>query len=126
ALVFAVLTVIERATDHWFVGFYIFDVHVLGAGALGRLLPTVFLGALSLLTIGGVFGASWMRFGARGPQMIAVVFVLVLVAGLILIIPMAADIMATFQIWWLAVAAGVVIVASAVGTWLLLRSAIVR
>ncbi len=126
ALVFATLTVIELATDHWFVGFYIFDVHVLGAGNLGRLLPIVFLGVLSLLTIGGVFGASWIRFGTRGPQIIAVALVIILAVSLILIMPMAADIIAAFKLWWLAVAAGAVIIASTVGTWLQLRSAIVR
>lgn len=126
ALVFAALTLIELATDHWFVGFYIFDVHVLGAGNLGRLLPIVFLGVLSLLTIGGVFGASWMRFGARGPQIIATALVVTLAISLILIMPMAATIIEAFQLWWLAIAAAVVITASAVGTWLLLRNAIVR
>lgn len=126
ALVFGVLTLIELATDHWFAGFYVFDVVVLGAGDLGRLLPIVFLGTLSMLTIGGVFGASWVRFGARGPQLLAVGVVVVLVIALIALMPAAADILAAFELWWLAVAAVVVIVLSAIGTWLLLRSATVR
>ena len=126
ALVFAALALIEIATDHWFAGFYIFDIYVLGAGDLSLLLPIVFLGVLSMLTIGGVFGASWMRFGALGPQLIAVAVAVVLVGTLIVIMPSAAEIIAAFQLWWLAVAAGIVIIASAIGTWLLLRSAIVR
>lgn len=125
-LVFAVLTLIEIATDHWFVGFYIFDIYLLGAGDLGRLLPMVFLGVLSLLTIGGVFGASWLRFGTRGPQLIAVGVVIVLVVAVIVILPAAAQIIADFQLWWLAVVAGAAIAVSSIGTWLLLRSAIVR
>ena len=126
ALVFAALTIIEIATDHWFAGFYIFDIYVLGAGDLGLLLPIVFLGVLSMLTIGGVFGASWMRFGARGPQLIGMSTAIVLVIALIVMIPAAEDIIAAFELWWLAVAAAVVIAVSAIGTWLLLRSASVR
>lgn len=34
------------------------------------LVPIVFLSGLSMFTIGGVFGASWIRFGARGPQFV--------------------------------------------------------
>ncbi len=126
AAVFAVLLTIETATDHWFVGFYIFDVYVLGAGDLGRLLPIVFLGTLSMLTIGGVFGASWLRFGARGPQLLGVGVGILLVLALIVLIPSATDILAAFELWWLAVAAVVVIILSSVGMWRLLRTAIVR
>lgn len=124
--VLAVLTLIEIATHHWFVGFYIFDIYVLGAGDLGRLIPIVFLGVLTLLTVGGVFGASWVSLGARGPQLIAVGVVVVVVVGLIVIMPYLADILAGFELWWLAVAAVVLIALSTLGTWLLLRSAIVR
>ncbi|GGE93283.1 hypothetical protein [Mycetocola zhadangensis] len=126
AFVFAVLTTIEIATDHWFAGFYVFDVYVLGAGDLSRLLPTVFLGTLSMLTIGGVFGAAWLRFGARGPQVIGVGVGLVLVLALIVLIPSAAEILGRFELWWLAVTAAVVIALSSAGMWSLLRSAIVR
>jgi hypothetical protein len=126
AAVFAVLMTIEVATGHWFSDFYVFDVYVLGAGDLGRLLPVVFLGALTMLTLGGVFGAAWLRFGARGPQLIGVSLGLVLVLALIVLIPSAADILSAFQLWWLAVAALVVISLSSIGTWRLLRTAIVR
>lgn len=126
AAVFAALTALELLTDHWFVGFYIFDIHALGAGNLGRLLIVVILGVLTALTVGGVFGASWVRFGARGPQFIAVGVVLAIAIVLIILIPQAATILAGFQDWWLAVAAGIVIVIAATGTWLLLRPASVR
>jgi hypothetical protein len=126
AVVFAVLMTIEVATEHWFSEFYVFDVYMLGAGDLGRLLPIVFLGTLSLLTIGGVFGAAWLRFGARGPQLISACVGILLVLALIVLIPSAEDILAAFKLWWLAVAAVAVIVLSSVGTWRLLRTAIVR
>lgn len=126
ALIFAVLNAIELATGHWFAGFYIFDISVLGAGDTGRLLLIVFLGVLTALTVGGVFGASWVRFGGRGPQFIAVGVILVLGIALLIVIPYVGTIFASFQLWWLAVAAGVVIVVSTVGTWLLLHAATVR
>jgi hypothetical protein len=126
AVILAVLAAIEVATGHWFTGFYIFDVYVLGAGDIGRLLTIVFLGVLAALTVGGVFGAAWIRFGARGPQLIAVGVGLVLAIVLIVVVPEAASIVEAFRLWWLAALAGVVIVAAAVGSWLLLRPAIVR
>ena len=125
-VVLALLTAIELATDHWFAGFYIFDVYILGAGDLLRLVPIVFLGVLTALTVGGVFAASWVRFAARGPQLIAAGVVLVIVAALIVVVPAMSEIAAAFQPWWLAAAAGLVIVVSSVGSWLLLRPAIVR
>lgn len=126
AIILAVLCLIEIATNHWFVGFYIFDIYVLGAGNIGRLLLIVFLGTLFSLTIGGVFGASWMRFGVRGPQFIAIGLIVTLAVIAMIFVPEAAAIAANFQMWWLAVVAGVVILLSSLGTWLLLRSAIVR
>ncbi len=125
-LVFAVLTLIELATNHWFSHFYIFDIAVLGSGDLTRLIPIVFLGTLSMLTVGGVFGASWVRMGARGPQLIGASVAIVIIVALIIILPSAPAIIAVFELWWLAVLAAVVITLSSIGTWLLLRSATVR
>ena len=124
--IMTVLTLIELATDHWFSNFYIFDIAVLGAGDLTRLIPIVFLSTLSMLTIGGVFGASWIRFGGRGPQLIGVGIAIVIIVALILILPAAPAIIAAFQLWWLAVLAAVVILLSSIGMWLVLRTAIVR
>lgn len=126
ALALALLTTLELATNHWFAGFYVFDIYVLGAGDLGRLLPIVFLATLSMLCLGGVFGASWIRFGARGPQMIGIGTAIVLIVALIIVIPSAPAILAAFKLWWLAVAAVIAIIISALGTWKLLRTAIVR
>lgn len=124
--VFAVLTTLELVTNHWFAGFYVFDIYVLGAGNFGLLIPIVFLATLSLLTIGGVFGASWIRFGARGPQLIGIGTAVVVIVALIIAVPSAGAIFAAFQLWWLAVLAAVVIALSSIGTWLMLRTAIVR
>lgn len=126
AAVFVVLNGIELLTNHWFAGFYIFDIYVLGGGDWLRLISIVFLGVLTSLTIGGVFSAAWVRFGARGPQFIAVGLIIVIVVALIIIVPSMGSIVANFQLWWLAVTAGVTIVLSCLGTWLLLRPAMVR
>ena len=123
---FAVLLVLELATGHWFAGFYIYDVYVLGAGDPGRLLAIVFLGVLTSLTVGGVFAASWVRFGSRGPQVIGAGLVLAVVVGLIVLLPAVATIAAAFQLWWLAVGALGIAVLASTSTWLLLRPAIVR
>ncbi|ACZ29454.1 hypothetical protein Xcel_0415 [Xylanimonas cellulosilytica DSM 15894] len=126
AVVFLVLSVVELATNHWFVGFYVFDIHALGAGDPGRLLPTVFLGVLSFLAVGAVFAAAWVRFGPRGPQLLGLGVFVTLGIGLAVIIPDIAGIAAAFELWWLAIAAGAVVVLASLGTWLLLRSAVIR
>lgn len=125
-IVFTILVMIEIATNHWFTGFYVFDINVLGAGNLAYLIPIVFLTSLSMLTIGGVFGASWVRLGARGPQLLAASIAIVIIVAAIIILPSAEAIFAAFELWWLAVIAAVSIALSSVGTWLMLRSAIVR
>jgi hypothetical protein len=126
AAILAVLNLIEIATHHWFVGFYIFDVYILGAGNTGKLLLIVFLGVLAVLTIGEVFASAWVRFGAPGPQILAVGVILAVGIVALIIVPQATEIGAAFQSWWLAIAAGGAIALSASGTWLLLRPAVVR
>jgi hypothetical protein len=126
AIILGALNVLEIATNHWFAGFYIFDIYVLGGGDTLRLLLIVFLGVLTTLTIGGVFAASWVRFGAIGPQLIAGGTVLVIAVLAIILVPEAATIAESFQLWWLAIIAAAAITLSAIGTWLLLRPAIVR
>jgi hypothetical protein len=124
--VIAVLAAIEIATDHWFADFYIFDVYVLGAGDFGKLIPIVFLGILTLFAIAGLFSASWLRLGSRGPIALALLVVLVIVGVLLVLIPSAATLLEGFQLWWLAVMAIAIVIVSATGTWLFLRSATVR
>ncbi len=126
AIVFAAMLMLELLTNHWFAGFYIFDIYILGAGDVGLLVPIVFLSTLFLLTVGGVFGASWVRFGSRGPLAIGIGVGLVIVLALIIVIPQGPAILAAFELWWLAVAAVVAVLASSLGTWALLRSATVR
>ncbi len=126
AVVFLALDLIEVATNHWFFGFYAFDIYVLGAGDPWRMLAIVFLGVFAFLAIGAVFGASWVRFGVRGPQLLAIGLVIALGLGIAIIVPDFGEIIAAFQLWWLAVAAGVIIALASLGTWLFLRSAVIR
>ena len=126
AVVFLALDLIEIATNHWFIGFYVFDIFVLGAGDPWRLLAIVFLGVLAFLAIGAVFAAAWVRFGVRGPQLLAIGLVVVLGLGIAILVPEFAAIFAAFQLWWLAIAAAAVIVLASLGTWLFLRSAVIR
>ena len=123
---FAVLLVAELVTDHWFVGFHIFDVNLLGAGEMTRLIPTVFFGALTMLAIGGVFAASWVRYGPRGPIALGAGVTVLLTIALSVAMPWLGEIAAASALWWLVVAAvGAIAIANS-GMWLMLRSASVR
>ena len=126
ALVIAALTLLELATNHWFVGFYLFDIYVLGTGNIPVLLLIVFLGSLTSLTLGGVFAAAWVRFGTNGPRTLGIALGLIIAIGALLIVPAWPDLHASFQLWWLAVAAVVVIAGSSIASWAFLRSATVR
>jgi len=126
AIVLAVLTMVEIATNHWFSGFYIFDIYILGTGNIPRLLIIVFLGALTSLTLGGVFGAAWVRFGNNGPRTLGIAMGLIVAVVALLVVPALPDLMDAFQLWWLAVAAVVIIAASSTASWAFLRSATVR
>lgn len=124
--ILSVLSSLEIATNHWFAGFYIFDIFVLGGGDTERLLIIVFSGVFATLTIGGTFAAAWIRVGALGPQLIAGGTIAALAIIAIIFVPQTAAIAAALQLWWLGIVALALIVAAATGTWLLLRSATVR
>ncbi|SIS14106.1 hypothetical protein [Microbacterium sp. RURRCA19A] len=117
-----VLLAIELATGHWFFDIYMTDVWILGAGNPLQLAVTAFLGTLFVLSVGGAFAASWVRFGALGPMTLAAVSVISLGIVAIFLIPLAA----LFQPWWIALAAGVVIVLAVLAQYLFLRRASVR
>ena len=117
-----VLLGIELATGHWFFHIYMTDVWLLGAGNPFQLAATSFLATLAVLSVGGLFSAAWVRFGALGPIALAAVLVLILGFTAILVIPFAAD----AQPWWAALAAGIAIAAAVLGQYAPLRRASVR
>jgi hypothetical protein len=110
--VFVALLGIELVTDHWFGGFYVFDVDLLGAGDPVR--------------FGSVFGASWLRFGPRGPLAISLGTALVLAGGVLLAVPSFGALAEAFRPWWVAVAAVALIALSIGGTFAFLRRASAR
>ena len=113
----AALLALEILTGHWFGGFYVFDVNVLGAGDLG---------ALVAQTAGGVFGAAWLRFGPRGPLGISIGVVLVLAVALLASGPSLPTVFANYQSWWSALTAALLAAAAIAGTYAFLRRASVR
>lgn len=122
----SLLLLIELATNHWFIGAYVFDVHVIGGGRLQYLVPIVFLAALTLFSIGGAFGASWLRLGSKGPLLIGGGMLIVILLALLALAPALPQIVAAFEAWWLAVLAGVLTVLAVIAEYAFLRRAAVR
>jgi hypothetical protein len=117
---------LELLTDGWFIG-----VHVLRSGLTGDGNPFVLggamlLGVLMAMSIGGLFGAAWVRFGARGPVGIAIGSTALLVVVLLALSPIAASVrpvVDAIQPWWVAV---LVTAVALIGQYLFLRRASVR
>jgi hypothetical protein len=126
AAITAVVFLIEIATNHWFVGFYLTDVYILGAGDLGLLLAIQFLTVLTSLSVGAAFAAVWVRFGNRGTTVMSLGLGIVLAATLVILVPYIPRIAESFELWWLAVAAVVIIALSALAEYACLRRASVR
>jgi hypothetical protein len=126
AVAAVVLLGIETATHGWFIGARTLSPVPLGSGDPVLLGGVMLLATLTALSVGGVFGSSYVRFGARGPLVLSLGLAALAVVLLLLLVPQAAAIAATFRPWWLAVGGAVVIGLSAVGQYLLLRRASVR
>lgn len=126
AVIMSLLLIVELATDHWFYGVYALDVYGLGAGNVGVLALTVFLGTFAALTIGGAFGAVWVRYGSKGPTIVALVLALLLATTLLILAPYLGDIIATLSGAAVALAAIVIALVALAGTWLCMRHASVR
>lgn len=126
ALLLLALLGLELATGHWFSSSYVLDTYVLGAGNPLVLLITGFLGVLLCLTVGGVFGAVWVRFGPRGPAMVGLGLGLVLALALLFLAPDLANIVTSITGAGVALAACVIMVVSLAATWFAMRRASVR
>lgn len=117
---------LELATGGWFVGAKVLSDSTLGGGNGLVLLTVMFLSALVALAAGGAFGASWVRFGARGPLALGLG---IGAAGILTLVAVGPDLVRigrAFEPWWLAVAAAVAITVATVGEYVLLRRASVR
>lgn len=121
-----VLLGLEFVTRGWFIGMKVLASAPLGHGSPLLLAGVLFLGALTALMVGGVFGASWVRFGTWGPLGLATG---VLLAGVLAVLLLgraastAADVFGPSRVGWIGSA---VIGLSVVGEYCFLRRASVR
>ncbi len=102
AAILSLLLVLEKATDHWFLNAYALDVTVLGSGNWVPFLLIVTAGTLSMQAVGAMFGASWLRFGSRGPLLIAAAMVVLLVGAILIVIPRWGALASAFTVGWAA------------------------
>ncbi|MFC4224828.1 hypothetical protein [Lysinibacter cavernae] len=98
--IMTVLLALEKLTDHWFANIYAIDVYVLGAGDFGLLIPITFFATLACLSIGGAFGAVYVRFRNKGPIVMGLSIGIVLAAAALLLVPYFGDIVESFNRWW--------------------------
>lgn len=126
ALVMLALLGIELATNHWFVGLYVLDIYAFGSGNPLQLFLTAFLGTFAMLSIGGVFGAVWVRFGAKGPTVLGLALGLAVAIAFLIAVPYLGDIFASITgATMAAVGVGIALLA-VLGTWLCMRRTAVR
>lgn len=121
-----VLLLIELATGHWFFNIYILDNYALGSGNPLQLVVTAFLGTFALTSIGGVFGAVWVRYGSKGPAVLGVALLLLLAALVLILVPYFGEIFAAItggMLAWFGIAISLLAV---LGTWLSMRHTPVR
>lgn len=126
AIVLVILLGIELATDHWFMSVYVLDVYALGAGNPWVLFASAFLGVLFCLTIGGFFGAIWVRFGAKGPAVVGLALGVVLAVALLILAPQLAELIAAVTREGLALTVLGILVVALGCTWVAMRRASVR
>lgn len=117
---------IEIATNHWFMNAPVFDVNALGSGNVLAVGATVFTLVFFSLTLGGLFGALYVKARSRGPLILAIALGLSLVLLVVILAPNLADIVQSLTRWSiLATALGLSVVAVA-GEYFALRTASVR
>ena len=126
AVLLLVLLGVELVTNHWFLGIYVLDTYVLGEGNPAILFGAAFVGTLFFLTIGGVFGAVWVRFGPKGPLIMGLALGLVLALTLLAIAPRLGEIFAGLSFGWVGLVSVVIMLVALIGTWFAMRRASVR
>lgn len=126
ALIMLVLLGVELVTGHWVFGVYALDTHWFGAGDPWTLFTTAFLGTFVCTSIGGLFGAVWVRYGSRGPTVLGLALALALAVLILVYAPQFAQIAAAVTRPVLAAVAIGIALLSVLGTWLAMRSAAVR
>lgn len=126
ALLLLALLGLELLTNHWFASIYVLDVYALGAGNGLVLVASAFVAVLLCLTIGGFFGAIWVRFGAKGPAIAGLALGLVIAVLVLVFAPQLGEIFAAITRPAIAGVSLAVLVLAMLGTWLAMRRAAVR
>lgn len=126
AAVGLVLLGVEKLTDHWFVQAYVMDSALLGNGNPVKLVATIFVLTFTMLSIGGVFGAVFVKAGAKGPLILGIIFALVLALVVLLSIPYISTIFAGNVMAKLLIGGLLIALIANLGTYLGLRTASVR
>lgn len=125
-VIMTVLLALEKLTNHWFANIYAVDVYVLGSGDFGLLIPIAFFATLACLSIGGAFGAVYVRYRNRGPVVMGLSIGIVLAVAALILVPYFGDIAEGFNRWWGFLLAVVICGASLLGMRLALGRASVR
>jgi len=126
AVVAVVLYWIEKLTGHWGVGAYVFDTNGVGSGNELQVFATVFAIAFIALCVGGAFGAVFLRFGPKGPIIVAIGLVILFALLLLATLPWLSHNFTSITRWdYLAVALGLAVVAM-LGLYGALRRTMVR
>jgi hypothetical protein len=126
AVVAVLLLGLEHLTGGWFIGARALGTELLGDGNPAVLGGLMLLTVLTALSVGGVFAAAWVRFGARGPLVLTLALAALGVLVLLLLLPQLTTFFAGFEPWWLAAAGAALIGLSLVGQYLFLRRAGIR
>ncbi len=121
-----VLLGLENLTDGWFVSAYVFNVTLLGSGNMATLALMLFSISFASLSVGGVFGALFVKAGTKGPFMLSMALILALAVVLLIFAPQLGAFFSSLTFG--RVAAGLVVIGgvAVVGQYVGLRSAIVR
>lgn len=117
---------IEIATNHWFMNAPVFDVNALGSGNVFAVGATVFTLAFFSLTLGGLFGALYVKAGSRGPLILAIALGVTLVLLLVILAPILPSVAASLTRWSILATALGVSIAAIAGEYFALRTASVR
>ena len=126
AVVGAALYGIELATGHWFINSFVFDVSLLGDHNVWAVAATLFTLTFFSLSLGGLFGALYVKAGSRGPLILAVALGLCVIALLVILAPHLGTIAGALTRWSVLGIALIISVAAVIGEYFSLRTATVR
>ena len=121
-----ILLGLEKATNHWGMGIYVFDVVLIGDGKPVAFGLTLLIGTFLMLTIGGFFGSVWVRFGPKGPVLLGVGLGLLLAVSIVIIAPYFGEIFVHVTRTRVAIGATLAALIMVLATWGTMRRASVR